>query len=278
MKSIIKSLVLLSSVLMLVQTITAQTVVDRKGKAWMHWGYNRTTYGTSDIHFQGDGFDFTLYDAVALDMPEEWDASVYLNPRKLTIPQFNFRVGFFITDRNSISFGWDHMKYKLVTNQEVRISGNIDQQASEEYGGVYDYDRIQLKKKLLEFEHSDGFNFVNFTIDHLQEVWISENQRHALSFMAAFSAGAMVPWTDTRVFNTHHRNRPHVAGYALSGQFGARFEFFTNGFLQFRLQHGFANLPDVMIQDHLPSRASHSVWFTERSISLGFYIPVKRKK
>jgi len=187
-------------------------------------------------------------------------------------------VGFFISDRNSVSFGWDHMKYKLVTNQELRITGTIDQSQSEEFAGVYDYDRIILDPKFLEFEHSDGFNFVNLTIDHLQEAWVSENQRHALSFMGAFSAGAMMPWTDTRVFNKHHRNRPHVAGYALSAQFGFRFEFFTSGFLQFRLQHGFANLPDVMIQDHLPSRASHSVWFTERSISLGFYIPVKRKK
>ena len=69
---------------------------------------------------------FTLNDVRAADVPEDWDPKVYLNPTKLTIPQFNFRVGFSINDRWTISGGWDHMKYKILQEQIVDIDGFID--------------------------------------------------------------------------------------------------------------------------------------------------------
>jgi len=69
-----------------------------KGKAFIYWGYNRAYYNKSDIHFKGDGYDFTLYDVEAKDMPEPFDADVYFNIKKLSIPQFNFRAGYFFSD------------------------------------------------------------------------------------------------------------------------------------------------------------------------------------
>lgn len=259
-------------------SLHGQSVLDREGKLWATWGYNRAQYSNSTIRLHGEGFDITFHDAMAQDMPEEWDPGVYMNPLKLTIPQFNFRVGYFFTNQNSISFGWDHMKYRLTQHQQVRMTGWIDKSRSEEYAGSYDNHLIVLAPDLLKLEHSDGFNFVNVTVDHLQSIWMSKNGKHSFNFMGALSAGAMIPWTESRLFDNQHRNRPHLSGYALSGQLGVRFEFFRHGFVQFRFQHGYANLPDVMIEDLAPSRAEHSVWFTERSVSLGFYVPFKGKK
>ena len=52
----------------------------------------------TDIHFQGDGYNFTLTEVAASDSPEEWDAKVYLNPTKFTVPEFNFRAGYYLSD------------------------------------------------------------------------------------------------------------------------------------------------------------------------------------
>jgi len=79
-----------------------------KGKFYINWGYNISWYNKSDIHFSGQGHDFILYDVVAYDRPSELSFD-YINPTTWSIPQFNFRFGYFISDKLSISAGWDHL-------------------------------------------------------------------------------------------------------------------------------------------------------------------------
>jgi hypothetical protein len=44
----------------------------------------------------------------------------------MTIPQTNFRIGYFINDHYSIALGVDHMKYVMAQNQVANITGNIN--------------------------------------------------------------------------------------------------------------------------------------------------------
>jgi len=46
----------------------------------------------------------------------------YFNSGNITIPQYNFRVGYYFKPNWDISFGIDHMKYVLDQNQ---ITKNI---------------------------------------------------------------------------------------------------------------------------------------------------------
>ena len=139
------------------------TAFSHEGKFWISWGYNRAAYANSDIHFKGEGFDFTIYNVRAQDVPEQWDPAVYLNPKALTIPQFNFRAGWFINEKLSFSAGWDHMKYRISRYQRVRISGTIDALASPDYSGRYsDGALIEIDTPFIRYEHTDGFNFLRF--------------------------------------------------------------------------------------------------------------------
>ncbi|MEN8929243.1 MAG: hypothetical protein ABF240_10270, partial [Flavobacteriales bacterium] len=45
----------------------------RKGRIFASWGYNRSTYGRSDIQFKGDNYDFVIRDAKAQDRPSPFD-------------------------------------------------------------------------------------------------------------------------------------------------------------------------------------------------------------
>jgi hypothetical protein len=60
----------------------------------------------------------------------------------MTIPQTNFRMGYFISDHYSLAIGVDHMKYVLTQNQTARISGTIA--AGTPYDGVYTNDPIVI--------------------------------------------------------------------------------------------------------------------------------------
>ena len=33
----------------------------RKGAIFLYWGWNRAIYSNSDVHFRGNGYDFTLH-------------------------------------------------------------------------------------------------------------------------------------------------------------------------------------------------------------------------
>ncbi|NNE56370.1 MAG: hypothetical protein HKN32_10135 [Flavobacteriales bacterium] len=247
-------------------------------KLYITWGYNRAYYNPSDIHFQGEGFNFTLYDVHATDIPEPFDAKVYLNPLKLTIPQFNFRLGYYINDKVAISAGWDHMKYKLFTNQVVKIEGYISPEASEVYGQEYPYQNIQLKPGLIQYEHSDGFNFVRLGLERYEPIWKSKKYNIEGVLFAGASAGLMFPWTDFRFDGVRYRNWIHLSGYGFSGLLGARLEMGEHFFLQARAQFGFSQLTDVLLQDDAKSRAQQKIVFFERAWSLGGYIPWGRDK
>ena len=70
----------------------------RKGEYYFFWGYNRSDYLKSDITFRGTGYDFTLHDVVANDLPIAFSAEEYLDITRLSIPQYNFRYGYFFNN------------------------------------------------------------------------------------------------------------------------------------------------------------------------------------
>lgn len=249
-----------------------------KGDVYVTWGYNRSSYNPSDIHFKGEGFDFTIYKAYARDMPEPFDPSVYFNIKKLTIPQFNFRAGFYLSHRSAISLGWDHMKYRLIDWQRVEIDGYIDPETHPEFGGNFRNAYTLLDPSFLRLEHSDGLNFIRLAYEYQLPVWHSKSGKQGLKILGAVSAGLALPWTDFTFMNKRYRNFPHIAGYGFSGLMAARFEFLEHLFLQFQMQHGWLNMPDIVLQDHASSRASQQIVYQERSWSLGGYIPIFRKR
>ena len=110
-----------------------------KGDIYSYWGWNWSWYSKSDIHFKGDNYDFTIHNVSAQDRQTAFTLDKYLNPSSMTIPQYNFRVGYFIKKNIDISFGIDHMKYVMQQDQLSRISGFI-----ENSGTVYDLSLIHI--------------------------------------------------------------------------------------------------------------------------------------
>ena len=66
---------------------------DQKGTLYFYWGYNRSAYTKTNLHFTGPGYDFTFEGAKARDRQEKQFVT-YVNPVTLTIPQFNMRLGY----------------------------------------------------------------------------------------------------------------------------------------------------------------------------------------
>lgn len=250
----------------------------RKGDIYISWGYNRAFYNKSDIQFAGEGYSFWLRDVRASDMPEAFDPQVYFNITKLTIPQFNFRVGYSLNDRWTISGGWDHMKYKLIQNQVVDIDGYILTSASDKYAGLYDdNDLIRLDSDFIRYEHSDGFNFVRVGLEYRVPVWQSDKNTLRFDLFPGVSGGGMLPWTDYTIFNKRYRNFPHWAGWGASVTMGARLEFLKHFYFQVQSQYGYTSMTDIILEERNGARGRQNIVFFERSFAFGAYVHLFRR-
>lgn len=251
--------------------------LENKGKFWFFWGYNRSKYTNSNIHFSGTGYDFTLHSVKAKDDPSPWNANTYLNPLKFTIPQFNFRVGYFITDNWSISGGWDHMKYVMVNDEYARIEGYIDESVSEEFAGVYNKEHILLSKRFLEYEHTDGLNYVRFQSDHHLNL-LTYRDKHRLNWINGVGIGIAMPWTDVVFMGKRHRNTLHVGGFGFNATSGLRLEVFNHVFAQFSVMGGHINLLDVTVDNQSDDRARQTFWFYEHHIVMGYQFKLTKRE
>lgn len=241
---------------------------NKKGMFDFYWGYNREWFTRSNIHFNGPDYDFTVYKLKAHDRQSKF-GWVYFNPFTLSIPQYNYRLGYFISNRLQISGGMDHMKYVVDQDQKVRISGVIDSTASTVYAGSYLNDSILLKADLLQFEHTNGFNFVSLDFEWLQPLAFLWKKKLLLNWNLGGGGIWMVTKTDVRVMGDGLDNDFHVAGFSLAGKTGPRLECKNKFFLSAEFKSGFASLPHVLIKNSAPEIGDHNLIFFEYYIVAG---------
>lgn len=219
----------------LAQTFNKFPGTNKKGEFYAHWGWNREWYNKSDIEFMGDDYHFTLRDVAAKDKPAEFDISTYFSPRNVTIPQYNFRIGYYFNEHYHISLGVDHMKYVVQPYQMVKIDGEIDEQGNR-YNGNYNNDDILIQPGFLELEHSDGLNYSNVEIGRFDNVL--QRKKLTLGITEAFGAGVMYPKTDANLFNNPRHDAFHVSGFGLNTQIGVNLKFGKHLYLQSEFRGG----------------------------------------
>lgn len=246
---------------------------ENKGKFFFFWGYNRTTYGSSDITWKGPGYNFTLSGVEATDLPKKF-SSVYYNPAELTIPQFNFRAGFFINDKYAIAAGWDHMKYRSLQGSSAIFKGTIDASVSPIYSTLSDGDQVKIDNdNFVRMEHSDGFNVLNLNIERHDLLWSLYDDKVALKLVSGAGIGIAMPWTNSRVFEKTNDDRIHFSGMGAQVFIAPEVLFFRRVFVRATGQIGFANMWDIAITPRTDKSNTHAeqvIFYFERSLVVGY--------
>jgi len=247
-----------------------------KGKFFVHWGYNFSSYAKSDINFSGPGYDFTLLGVTAADRPTKL-GTTYIDPSRLTIPQFNFHFGYFFKDNYSISLGWDHMKYVVDIPQTVRIKGFIDPEISKpgistgDWAGQYNGEEVTLVDSVLKFEHTDGYNFAAIGIERYDDIWVSRSGKQSLNTEVGLEAGLLVPRTDVRLFGVGDNHYWNVAGYGFAGKIGLQYHMLKWLYLQGSFKSGFTDLNNINTTGRKGiDNAKQTIWFFENYWTIGF--------
>lgn len=274
MKNIIftTSLFLITLSLFSQETIQNQDkyTAHKKGKFFISWGGNRETYSKSDIQFKGTDYDFTIFDVSAHDKPKGWHID-YINPGRMTIPQTNLRVGYFVNDHYSVALGVDHMKYVMNQGITVNYTGNYPNRNS--YGEAVGNNQVLLTEDFLTFEHTDGLNYVNTEVsrhDDISKLFkIIDTDKIQVNVTEGIGLGVLYPKTNAKVFNKQRHDDFHLSGYGASIKAGLNLTFFKHFYIQTEVKGGYINMPDIQTTFSNSDSASQEFFFFQKIIAFG---------
>ena len=243
-----------------------------KGKFYVFWGGNRESYSKSDIRFKGADYDFTIYNVSAHDKPKGYHID-YVNPARMTIPQTNLRIGYFINDHYNISIGLDHMKYVMYNDRRVDYSGYYPEEGNNTFGETISDDELLLTEDFLLFEHTDGLNYINTEISRVDDIsgliGLPNTDKFQINVTEGIGGGFLYPKTNTTLLGKDRYDEFHISGYGLSAKVGLNFTFFKYFFIQTELKGGYIEMNDIRTTKDKADSAEQNFWFFQRIIAVG---------
>lgn len=238
---------------------------NQKGKLYFYWGWNGASYSNSDISFRGENYSFTLTNVTSNDRQSKFTLDKYFNPGNITIPQYNFRIGYFFNPNWDISFGIDHMKYVVDQNQTTKISGTINSITA--FDGSYNNDDIELTEDFLKFEHTDGLNYINAEIRYNNRIYDANTVQ--FNYLLGAGAGILYPKTNVTLLSKERHDNFNIAGFGIGAVGGINITFFKRFFIQSELKGGWINLPNVRTTASSSDSAKQNFFFLQRNIVFG---------
>jgi hypothetical protein len=274
----LKNLILTSTLLLVTLSVFSQETIKiqdkytahNKGKFFVSWGGNRENYSKSDIHFKGADYDFTIYDVSAHDKPKGWHID-YINPARMTIPQTNLRIGYFINDHYSVAIGVDHMKYVMDQDIAVNYTGTYPNRYT--FGEAIANNQVLLTEQFLTFEHTDGLNYVNTEVsrhDDISKLFnIHDTDKVQVNLTEGIGVGVLYPKTNAKVFSKERHDDFHVSGYGTSIKAGLNVTLYKHFYIQTELKGGYINMPDIKTTFSNTDSASQEFFFFQKIIAFG---------
>jgi hypothetical protein len=233
-------------------------------KKWsVYWGWNRSNYSNSDIHFWGQGHDFTIKNAQATDMQTDLSHlfDIYLHPANITIPQTNVRVAYQYNADTAIALNLDHLKYVMTIGQVAEVVGTAN-------GNVLSGTR-EINDNFVAFEHTDGLNVISLEVEKQRPIDLFGPAFPARVFALA-GIGIVIPKSNVTmaVIGQTRNDEFHVAGYSAGLGAGLEIDFYKDFFFRTAYKFGYVNLPDVLTSAR-GDKASHQFTYNEILIAAG---------
>ena len=245
----------------------AQTEKKHKNHSlYFSWGYNQEWYTNSTVHIQQDeqGNYYKMMNVEGHDH-KGWDENGGIFHKALTIPQYNYRLGYYFNEKQdlAIELNFDHTKYIIADGQTIRIKGTYNHRPVDsnvvfaESNGDYYY-------------LNNGANF--FLINIVKRIGLHQSKSNNLRFdlTGKFGIGPVIPHVENNLFGQH--NTPHfqLGGWNTGIETALRATIYRYAYLEFSQKFDYARYSNLKIYG---GTARQSFGTYEMILSLGFIIP-----
>lgn len=238
--------------------------VGRKGELYLSWGYNKEWYLPSNIHIYQPklGNDYTLYNTLASDHPG-WNEGLF--NRALTIPQYNYRLGYFFKDNWAIEANFDHTKFVVAENQLLHAKGMMDGKPVDTY--------IDNRSGFMKYQLNNGANFLLINLVHRKHLTSFDKDWFDASLLVKGGVGIVIPHVQNEIDGHYNKKGFQFGGYDMGFEAGIRATFFRYGYLEFTNKVLGAQYYNLRLYQ---GRAKQFIATYEMILSVGASIPLKK--
>ncbi len=254
-------LLIVVAVVLPMLTEAQQKNKQRKGEFYFSWGYNKEWYTHSTVQVNQPSLNnhYKLNNVVSHDHPG-WDEGLFSIP--ISIPQYNYRLGYFFNKKKSLAFeiNFDHTKHIITDGQVIGISGMIN-------GKQVD--------SAVNFSEGNGFyyylnNGANFLLFNIVKRWNWHESRSGqwkVDALAKAGIGPLIPHVQNSFFGKENEPGFQIGGWNMGVEAGVRATFFKHVYLEFTNKVDYARYSGLKIYQ---GTAKHAFGTYELILSLGY--------
>lgn len=242
---------------------------NRKGEFYFSWGYNTEWYTHSNIRInQPELGNYYLFNHVRAHDHKGWDDGLF--SKALTIPQYNYRLGYFFNKEKGLAFeiNFDHTKY-IFADQNVRITGTVG-------GSAKPVDSVIAFNAANGYYYylNNGANFLLFNIVKRWKLYKLPNEKIKIDILGKAGIGPVIPHVENS-FNYNKNNPDFQFGGWNTGIEGAiKATFFNTVFIEFSNKIDYARYAHLHIYK---GKARQAFGTYELILNLGFTFPAGKK-
>jgi hypothetical protein len=242
---------------------------ERKGEFYFSWGYNKDFYTNSNIYVNQPALNnnFVFKNTVLVDHPG-WDEGLFNTP--LSIPQYNYRFGYFFDKNKDWAFeiNFDHAKALIKDNQTVHLVGTYNGAAVD---SSFIFSKLGEGVSKNYYYLNNGANFLLFNIVKRDRFKTLSTKNIAIDGLAKFGIGPLIPHVQNSLFGKENISKFQFGGWNTGVEYALRSTFHNKLFLEFSGKLDYAAYYNLNVYQGL---ARQNFGTLEFILSLGYNIPM----
>jgi hypothetical protein len=186
----------------------------------------------------------------------------------ISIPQYNYRLGYFFNRKKGLAFeiNFDHTKHIIQDGQQVKLSGTLNGKQTD---------------STINFSEGNGFyyylnNGANFLLFNIVKRWNwqeSKTGNFKLDALGKAGIGPVIPHVQNSFFGKANDPGFQLGGWNMGVEAGARATFYKRVYLEFTNKIDYASYSNLKVYQGTARQAFGTY---ELILSLGFTIPAGR--
>ena len=271
MTNLIKYYTLVLSCLITLNS-TAQKI-ERKGEFYFSWGYNKDFYTNSDVKINQPSLNnnFTFKNTQLVDHPG-WDEALF--NVALSIPQYNYRIGYFIDKDKDLAFeiNFDHTKALFKNDQIVHLAGTYN---GRQIDSNFIFSKTGTGSSKNYYYLNNGANFLLFNIVKRKRFTKFSNGPIDLDGVAKSGIGPVIPHVENSLFGQKNNQLFQFGGWNAGVEYALRSTFKKHLYLEFAGKLDYAHYYGLHVYE---GTAKQDFGTLEFILNLGYSFPVGSKR
>ncbi len=236
----------------------------KNGSFYFSWGYNQEWYTNSTVHIDQSALG-NSYDLEHMKAHDHLGWNNGLLNKALTIPQYNYRIGWYFNERQDmgLEFNFDHTKYILTDGQYMQVVGKMN--------------NMPVNKNML-FSQDSGFyyflnngaNFFLFNFVKRTNLYSTKDNYLHIDLISKAGIGPVIPHVQNSLFGQINKQGFQFGGWNMGQENVIRATVMKYGFIEFSEKVDYARYSHLKVYEGYARQSFGTIEFI---LSVGFILP-----